>query len=47
MENFFRYIDLLYDPASPLLGMCLEKNMIQKDAYTIVFIAALFTVAKT
>ena len=40
-------IELLYDPAIPLLGIYLEKNMIWEDLCTPVFIAALFTVAKT
>jgi len=42
-------IELLYDPAIPLLGIYLEKNMIQKDAdaCTPVFIAVLFTITKT
>ena len=29
-------IDLTYDPAVPLLGIYLEKNMIQKDTYTLI-----------
>ena len=40
-------IEIPYDPAIPLLGIYPEKNMIQKDACTPVFIAALFTIAKT
>ena len=36
-----------YDPEIPLLGIYLEKNMVQKDVYTPMFIAALFTIAKT
>ena len=40
-------IKLPYDPAAPLLGICLEKTIIQKDTCTLVFIAALFTIAKT
>ena len=39
--------DLSYDPAIPLLGMYLEKTVIRKDTCTPVFIAALFTIAKT
>ena len=35
-----------YDPEIPLLGIYLEKNMVQKDAYTPMFIAALFIIAK-
>jgi len=38
---------ILYDPAIPLLGIYLEKTIIQKDTYTSVFIAALFTVTRT
>ena len=34
-------------PAIPLLGIYPEKNMIQKDTCTPVFIAALFTITKT
>ena len=40
-------IELPYDPAIPLLGICLEKNMVQKDICTPMFIATLFTIAKT
>ena len=40
-------IELSYDPAIPLLDIYLGKNMIQKDTCTPVFIAALFTIAKT
>ena len=40
-------IELPYDPAIPLLGMYLEKVIIQKDTCTPVFIATLFTIAKT
>ena len=39
--------ELPYDPAIPLLGMYLEKNMISNDTCTPMFIAALFTIAKT
>ena len=35
-----------YDPEIPLLGIYLEKNMVRKDVYTSMFIAALFTIAK-
>ena len=35
------------DPASPLLGSCLDKPFLEKDTYTCMFIAALFTIAKT
>ena len=40
-------IELPYDPAIPLLGIYLEKNMVRKDTCTPMFIAALFTIAKT
>ena len=40
-------IELPYDPAIPLLGIYPEKTIIRKDTCTPVFIAALFTVAKT
>ena len=40
-------IELPYDPAIPLLGIYLEITIIQKDACTPMFIAALFTVART
>ena len=40
-------IELSYDPAIPLLGIYLEKTIIQKDTCTPMFIAALFTIAKT
>ena len=40
-------IELPYDPAIPLPGIYPEKNMIQKDTCIPVFIAALFTIAKT
>ena len=40
-------IELPYDPAILLLGIYSEKNMIQKDTCTPMFIAVLFTTAKT
>ena len=42
-------IELLYDPAIPLLGIYLDKmkTLIRKDTCTPVCIAALFTIAKT
>ena len=39
-------IELPYYPAIPLLSICLEKTMIQKDTCTPIFIA-LFTTAKS
>jgi len=35
-----------YDPAIPLLGVYPEKTIIQKDACTQMFIAALFTITR-
>ena len=40
-------IGLPYDPAIPLLGIYPEKIIIQKESCTTVFIAALFTIART
>ena len=39
-------IELPYDPAIALLGIYLDKSIIQKDKCTPMFIAALFTRAK-
>ena len=40
-------IELPYDPAIPLLGIYPEKTIIQKESCTTMFIAALFTIART
>ena len=40
-------IELPFDPAMPLLGIYPEKTMTQKDTCTPMFIAALYTIAKT
>ena len=40
-------IELPYDPAIPLLAIYPEKTIIQKESCTTVFIAALFTIART
>ena len=40
-------IELPYDPAIPLLGIHPEKTIIQKETCTKMFIAALFTIART
>ena len=40
-------IELPYDPGIPLLGICPEKTIIQKETYTTMFIAALFSTART
>ena len=52
MEKAWRFLkklqmELPCDPAIPLLGLYPEKTVIQKDARPPVFIAALFTIAKT
>ena len=40
-------IELPDAPAIPLLGIYPDKTTIQKDTCTLMFIAALFTIAKT
>ena len=40
-------IELPYDPAIPLLGIYPEKTIIPKETCTTMFIAALFTIART
>ena len=40
-------IELPYDPAIPLLGIYPEKTIIQKDTCTTIFIAVLFTIARS
>ena len=47
--SFFKKlkIELPYDPAIPLLGVYLEKNMSWKDTWIPMFTAALFTITKT
>ena len=40
-------IELPYDPEIPLLGIYPEKTRIQKESCTTMFIAALFTIART
>ena len=39
-------IELPYDPAVPLLGICPEKTIIQEETGTTIFIVALFTIAR-
>ena len=39
-------IELSYDPAIPLLGIYPEKTIIQKESWTTMLIAALFTIAR-
>ena len=40
-------IELSYDPAIPLLGIHTEETRIERDTYTPMSIAALFTIART
>ena len=40
-------IELSYDPAIPLLGIYPEKTITQKESCTTMFIAALFTIARS
>ena len=40
-------LELPYDPAIPLLGIHTEKTRVEKDTCTPMFIAALFTIART
>ena len=40
-------IELPYDPEIPLLGIHTKETRIEKDTCTLMFIIALFTIAKT
>ena len=40
-------LELPYDPKISFLGIYLDKNITKKDACTLMFITALFTIAKT
>ena len=40
-------IRVIYDPPIPLLGIYTEKTITQKDTYTPIFTASLFTIART
>ena len=40
-------IELTYDPVIPLLHIYMKKNMVANDAWTLLFITPLFTIAKT
>ena len=40
-------IELLYDPAIPLLGIHTEEPGTERDTFTPMFIAALFIIART
>ena len=48
-QKFLRKLEteLSYDPTIPLLGIYLEKTIIQKDKYPAVIFAAVFAIAKT
>ena len=49
VQRFLRKlkIEVPYNPAILLLGVYSEKTIIQKDTCTLMFIAALLTIAKT
>ena len=49
MEKHLRKlnIELTHDPVISLLGIYMDKTFIEKDTGTPIFIAALFTIAKT
>ena len=40
-------VELLYDPAIPLLGIHTEETRIERDTRPLMFIAALFIIART
>ena len=41
------YTELPYDPGIPLLSIYSDKTFLEKDTCTLMFTAALFTIAKT
>ena len=47
--RFFKKLEIIpsYDPAIPLLGIHPEETKIEKDTCIPLFIAALFTIART
>ena len=47
--RFLKILEIkpLYDPAIPLLGIYPEETKIEKDTCIPMFIAALFTIART
>ena len=49
VKRFFKKLrtELPYDPANPLQGTYQEKTIGQKESCTKMFIAALFTIART
>ena len=44
---YFSLTSKMFDPAIPILGIYLDKTIIQKDTYSPVFTATPFTIAKT
>ena len=46
-QHFPENLELLYDPGIPLVGICLEKTLTEKDSCTPMFIAAIFTIVIT
>ena len=46
-SHFKKYFKEKFNPAIPLLGIYPEKTIIQKESCTTMFIAALFTIART
>ena len=47
LYNRLLQIELPYDPAIPLLGIHMEETRIERDMCTPMFIATLFTIART
>ena len=45
--SLLRKLELPYDPAIPFLIIYPDKTRIQRDIYTLIFIAAMFTITKT
>ena len=45
--SFLKKLQLLYNPAIPLLGIYPEKTIVQKETCTTMFTGALFTIART
>ena len=47
VQRFLKNLELQYDRAIPLLGTHTEETRIERDTCTPMFIAALFTIART
>ena len=45
--SWYNHIELPYDPAIPLLGIYPDKTLLKRDTCTRMFIAAVFTIART